>query len=81
MRQYQVEPLWVVSKGLERRTSRRSSLEMVHWTISFAFGEALLTLQHPTAPFPLAAKPVEGEGVATRCLRSKPELRRMGVIK
>ena len=36
-------------------------------------------VQHPTAPFPLAAKPLEGEGVAAKCLRSRPELRRMGV--
>jgi hypothetical protein len=28
-----------------RLSSRRSSLEMVHWTISFACGEPLLT--HP----------------------------------
>ncbi len=26
-----------------RSCSRRSSLEMVHWTISFAYGEPLLT--------------------------------------
>jgi hypothetical protein len=26
-----------------RLCSRRSSLEMVHWTISFAYGEPLLT--------------------------------------
>ena len=37
--------------------------------------------QHPKDSFPLAAKPLEGEGVAARCLRSKPELRRMGANK
>jgi len=35
-------------------------------------------VQHPTASFPLAAKPLEGEGVAAKRLRSRPELRRMG---
>ncbi|HKU54741.1 MAG TPA: hypothetical protein VJP60_05220 [Rhizomicrobium sp.] len=29
--------------ALGRAPLRRSSLEMVHWTISFAFGETLLT--------------------------------------
>src|SRR4051812_36820571 len=33
-------------------------------------------LQHPPASFPLRAK--HGKGVAARCLRSKPQLRRMG---
>jgi hypothetical protein len=27
-------------------------------------------IQHPPAPFPLMAKPLEGEGVVTRCQRS-----------
>src|SRR6187549_164788 len=33
-----------------RFSSRRSSLEMVHWTISFAFGEPLLTLVATPSP-------------------------------
>jgi len=60
--------------------ARNARLEIIQLSRKLERGIPPSDVQLPKDPFPLAAKPQEGEDVAARCLRlRKPELRRMGV--